>query len=132
MADGANDGSAAMLGSVAGDPRNGAPSGCGTVRSEPEPLAWAVIGSGETEGHVAGLHDTRLEAEMRISRMNEVGDCARARTMLVVPLYRHAHPRVVQLPKAPDDFEISEANGYAAAIVDFKRALAEAGIEWTE
>ena len=53
-----------------------------------EPVAWAVVGSGETEGHVAGLHDTRMEAEMRISRMESVGDCARAAEMSVVPLYR--------------------------------------------
>jgi hypothetical protein len=126
-----NERSAASDGSVS-EPRNGAPSGCETVRSEPVPLAWAVIGSGETEGHVAGLHYTRLEAEMRIARMNEVGDCARARTMLVVPLYRHACPRVVRLPKAPDDLEISEANGYATALEDFTRALADAGIWWKD
>ena len=127
-----NERSVASGGSVEGKPRNGAASACETVRSEPEPLAWAVIGSGETEGHLAGLHDTRLEAEMRIARMNEIGDCARARTMLVVPLYRHAHPRVVRLPKAPGDLEISEANGYAAAVEDFTRALADAGIWWKD
>jgi hypothetical protein len=38
----------------------------------------------------------------------------------------------VLLPPVPDDFDISEGNGYAAAIVDFKRALSEAGVEWTE
>jgi len=49
-----------------------------------------------------------------------------------VPLYRQPASKAVRLPQAPDDFEISEANGYAAAIVDFKRALTKAGIEWTE
>lgn len=34
MADGVNEGSAAMLGSVAGELRNGAPSGRETVRSD--------------------------------------------------------------------------------------------------
>jgi hypothetical protein len=43
------------------------------------------------------------------------------------------HPQAtVRLPREPEDFEISEANGYAAAIEDFKRALTEAGIEWVQ
>ena len=46
-------------------------------------------------------------------------------------LYRHPQA-TVRLPREPEDFEISEANGYAAAIEDFKRALTEAGIEWVE
>ena len=86
-----------------------------------EPAAWAVMDGTKT---LVGYHScSRDKAE---AWAKEYGFPE------VVPLYRQPPSRAVQLPQAPDDFEISEANGYAAAIVDFKQALAEAGIEWTE
>lgn len=44
-----NERSVASDGSVVGKPRNGAPSGCETVRSEPEPVAWALMRHGKAE-----------------------------------------------------------------------------------
>jgi hypothetical protein len=81
-----------------------------------EPLAWAAL---REDGDVAWIGYTPEGAAD--------GACGRQ----IVPLYRQPHA-TVRLPREPEDFEISEANGYAAAIADVKRALAEAGIEWTE
>ena len=85
-----------------------------------EPVAWAVMDGTKT---LVGYHSCSREKAEAWAR--EYG------FLEVVPLYRHSHA-TVQLPREPEDFEISEGNGYAAAIEDFKRALAEAGIEWTE
>jgi hypothetical protein len=81
------------------------------------PVAWAVVYPND---EVAVIAFKRRDADERASASDRV-----------VPLYRH--PQVtVRLPWGPEDFEISEANGYAAAMEDFKRALTEAGVEWAE
>ena len=89
-------------------------------RNAKEPVAWAVMDGTKT---LVGYHScSRDKAE---AWAKEYGFPE------VVPLYRHQHA-TVPLPRVPQDFEISEANGYAAAIEDFKRALAKAGVEWVE
>ena len=85
------------------------------------PVAWAVTPQGR---------DDEIDCEFIYPDEATAGDVA-ADWGVVVPLYRH--PRAtVRLPREPKDFEISEANGYAAAIEGFRRALASAGIEWVE
>jgi hypothetical protein len=84
------------------------------------PVAWAVMDGTKT---LVGYHSCSREKAEAWAREYGFPE--------VVPLYRHSHA-TVRLPREPEDFEISEANGYAAAIEDFKRALAEAGIEWVE
>ena len=66
-----NERSVASAGSAAGDLRNGAPSGCETVRSEPEPVAWALMRRGQVEQ--VAVHPVYLS-----------GDIHR-----VAPLYAH-------------------------------------------
>ena len=85
-----------------------------------EPVAWAVMDRTKT---LVGYHSCSREKAEAWAREYGFPE--------VVPLYRHSHA-TVRLPREPEDFEISEANGYAAAIEDFKRALAEAGVEWVE
>ena len=92
-----------------------------SVASDGSVAAWAVMDGTKT---LVGYHSCsrdKAEAWAREYGFPEV-----------VPLYRQPTSKAVRLPQTPDDFEISEANGYAAAIVDFKRALTDAGIEWTE
>jgi hypothetical protein len=86
-----------------------------------DPVAWAAMDGTKTV--VACVSASRAAAE-----------CFSADYGFpeVVPLYRQPHGVAVRLPQVPDDFEISEANGYAAAIADFKKALCDAGIAWTE
>ena len=91
------------------------PASAGSVAGRP--VAWAAL---RDDGDIAWIGYTPEGAAD--------GACGRR----IVPLDRQPTSKVVRLPQAPDDFEISEANGYAAAIVDFKRALTDAGIEWTE
>ena len=89
------------------------------------PLAWAVASGSH---RVYDVYDTEGEA---VAICLWLRDEENDGSWVTVPLYRL--PRAtVRLPFAPSDFEISERNGYAAAIEDFKRALAEAGIEWVE
>lgn len=85
-----------------------------------EPAAWAVIDG--TKALVGYQSCNRDKAEAWAREYGFLG---------VVPLFRRPQAPV-RLPREPADLEISEANGYAAAIAVFKRALAEAGVEWLE
>ena len=91
-----------------------------SVASDGSVVAWAVV-SGDCVDSTFTDRDEAVEWAYALIPPPQI-----------VPLYRHPTSKAVRLPQTPDDFEISEANGYAAAIADFKRALAEAGIEWTE
>ena len=86
--------------------------------SHGEPMAWAVL---RIDGSVYDVY--RNEEEAKAIDEAVTGNHG------IVPLYRR--PQTVVIPPVPDDFDMSEGNGYAAAVVDFKRALAEAGIKWT-
>ena len=87
------------------------------------PVAWAVVWEGDE------LFDRTTVSFTEEAARRHVEICPSLRGKVVTLYFR---PRPVLLPPVPDDFDISEGNGYAAAIVDFKRALSEAGVEWTE
>ena len=98
-----NERSGASAGSVAGGVRNGAPSGCETVRSEPVPVAWALMRHGQAEQ--VAVHPVYLS-----------GDIHR-----VKPLYAHQPPMLTAeerdaIQTAMNAYGSDNANPECAAI----------------
>lgn len=100
-------------------PQDSAAMSPASTGSVDKPVAWATLFCG---------------SPLVVSRFKQICDDEahyQGDVATVIPLYRYSHA-TVRLPREPEDFEISEANGYAAAIEDFKRALTEAGVEWVD
>ena len=88
--------SGASGGSVAGDPRNGAPFACEAVRYDRGPVAWAVM---PRNGDYCVTLSTRREAAQKAAeRKVEVGEYATMDDIAVVPLYRQPQDGVVRMP----------------------------------
>ena len=81
-----NERSVASAGSVAGEPRNGAPSGCETVRCDQGPVAWAVMP--RNSDYCVTLSTRREAAQKAAERKVEVGEYAAMDDIRIVPLYR--------------------------------------------